>query len=83
MGSFIEEGTGAFAEYSRIPARLAIHIPDSMSMNEAATIPLAALTAANGLYQKLHISEPPAASSDTPILVWGGSCTSSQVFFNI
>jgi NADPH:quinone reductase-like Zn-dependent oxidoreductase len=77
MGSFIEEGTGAFAEYCRIPARLAIHIPDSMSMNEAATIPLAALTAANGLYQKLRLPEPSSASSDTPILVWGGSCISS------
>jgi len=73
MGSFLEEGTGAFAEYSRIPGRRAIRIPDSMSMNEAATLGVASLTAGNGLYQTLKLPEPPAPVSDTPILVWSGA----------
>jgi NADPH:quinone reductase-like Zn-dependent oxidoreductase len=69
----VEEGTGAFNEYSRVPGRRCIHIPDTMSMNEAATIPLAALTACSGLYQMFKLPEPLAALSGTPILVWAGS----------
>jgi len=78
-GAFIEVGTGAFAEYSRVSAYPIIPLPDSVSFNEGATYPLAGLTAAMGLYQKLQLPEPPAASSDTPILVWAGSCISPIV----
>ena len=73
MGAFIELGTGAFAEYARIPAKRAIRVTDSMSMNEAATIPLAGLTACSGLYQLLKLPEPGSPPSGTPILVWAGS----------
>jgi NADPH:quinone reductase-like Zn-dependent oxidoreductase len=75
MGAFIELGTGGFAEYSRIPAKRAIRLPDSMSMNEAATIPLAGLTACSGLYQLLKLPEPGSSPAGTPILVWAGSST--------
>ena len=73
MGAFIETGTGAFAEYARVPAKRAIPIPDWMSMNEAATIPLAGLTACSGLYQLLKLPEPGSSPSGIPILVWAGS----------
>jgi NADPH:quinone reductase len=75
MGSFLEKGTGAFAEYSRVPSTRTISIPPSMSYNEAATVPLAGLTAASGLFQLLKLKEPPQEPSDTPLLVWAGSST--------
>jgi NADPH:quinone reductase-like Zn-dependent oxidoreductase len=80
MGGFIENGTCAFNEYSRVPARRCIRIPDSMSMNEVATMPLAMLTAAVGLYQMLKLPLPPAAKLETLILVWAGSSISFSLY---
>jgi NADPH:quinone reductase-like Zn-dependent oxidoreductase len=49
-------------------------------MNEAATMPLAMLTAAVGLYQMLKLPLPPAAKSETLILVWAGSSISFSLY---
>lgn len=49
---------GAFAEYAIAPAHTVFHIPSSLSFEEAATIPLAAYTAAVALFNRLGFPEP-------------------------
>ncbi|KAF9769022.1 hypothetical protein IL306_013617 [Fusarium sp. DS 682] len=68
---------GAFAEYAIAPYYTTFHIPDSVSYEEAATIPLAAYTSACALFQQLEIPEPwsPLAKTETkrPLLIYGAS----------
>ena len=49
---------GTYAEYAICPEQTIFRIPDSMSDEEAATIPLAIFTAAVGLYRNLQIPAP-------------------------
>ncbi|KAI9034775.1 zinc-binding alcohol dehydrogenase family protein [Aspergillus affinis] len=49
---------GAFAEYAIAPYYTTFHIPDLISYEEAATIPLAAYTSACALFQQLELPEP-------------------------
>lgn len=67
----------AFADYGLAPASLTFHIPKETKFEEASTIPLAAMTAALGLYVSLGLPEPwkkPAPqAAETPLLVYGGA----------
>ncbi|ETI25926.1 hypothetical protein G647_02703 [Cladophialophora carrionii CBS 160.54] len=60
VGAFHEMRTdhGSFAEYAIAPAKTTFHLPKTTSFEEAATIPLAAMTAAVGLYCRLGLPEP-------------------------
>jgi NADPH2:quinone reductase len=49
---------GTYAEYTVCPEQTVFHIPDSMSFEEAATIPLAVFTASVGLYRNLKLPLP-------------------------
>lgn len=49
---------GTYAEYAICPEQTAFRIPDTMSDEEAATIPLAIFTAAVGLYRNLGMPAP-------------------------
>ena len=49
---------GAFGEYGVAPENTTMHLPPDVSFEEAATIPLAAMTAALGLYQRLKLPLP-------------------------
>lgn len=66
---------GTYAEYAICPFQTVIHLPDSMSDEEAATIPLAMFTAAVGLYRNLQLPAPwersdaHAGRSKTPLVV--------------
>lgn len=65
---------GAFAEYCIAWASTTFHIPEKTSYEEAATIPLAAMTAAVGLYLELGLPEPWKADQEKrPLIVYGGS----------
>lgn len=67
---------GSYAEYAIAPASTTFHIPARTSFEEAATIPLAAMTAAVALYQQFRLPLPwlPApAGSRTPLIIYGGS----------
>ncbi|KAF9776444.1 hypothetical protein IL306_005366 [Fusarium sp. DS 682] len=68
---------GAFAEYAIAPYYTTFHIPDSVSYEEAATIPLAAYTSVCALFQQLEIPEPwsPFAKTEAkrPLLIYGAS----------
>ena len=49
---------GSFAEYALAPAHTTFHLPRATSFEEGASIPLAAATAAVGLYVRLGLPEP-------------------------
>ncbi|KAL1958568.1 hypothetical protein VTO42DRAFT_4165 [Malbranchea cinnamomea] len=67
---------GGYAEYAVAWAHTTFHIPDETSFEEASTIPLAAMTAALGLYQNLGLPLPwQPARTPTPLIVYGGSST--------
>lgn len=70
---------GTFAECAICPANTVFRIPEWMSFEEAATIPLAAYTAAVGLYRNLQLPAPWDRSDDgcglarLPLVVNAGS----------
>jgi NADPH:quinone reductase-like Zn-dependent oxidoreductase len=67
----------AFQIYVVVPVNLASPIPDTMSFEEAAVLPLGLSTAACGLFQKdfLALQHPSAGAKPTgkTLLVWGGA----------
>ncbi|KAH7002640.1 chaperonin 10-like protein [Ilyonectria destructans] len=68
---------GAYAEYAIGPVDTTFHIPDGTSFEEAATIPLAALTAAVLLHRGLGAPEPFSFHQHAvhmgPLVVYGGA----------
>jgi hypothetical protein len=68
---------GAFQDYAVVLAHMATPIPDAMSFEDAAVLPLGLSTAACGLFQRdfLAMNGPSAAPVATgkTLLVWGGS----------
>ncbi|KAK0447372.1 zinc-binding oxidoreductase [Desarmillaria tabescens] len=72
---------GGFAEYAILEADLAIRIPSSVSYDQAATLPLGSLTAAQALFIRLGInapfpspfSFPPEANSSPSILIYSAA----------
>jgi NADPH:quinone reductase-like Zn-dependent oxidoreductase len=68
---------GAFQDYVVVLAHMAAPIPDGMTFQEAAVLPLGISTAACGLFQTdfLAMSPPSATPTRTgkTLLVWGGS----------
>lgn len=65
---------GSYAEYAIAPAHTTFHIPKKTSFEEAAAIPLAAMTAAIGLYLRLGLAEPwQPATEPIPLVIYGAS----------
>lgn len=65
---------GSFAEYALGWQHTTVHIPHNISFEQAATIPLAALTAAIGLHQRLGLPDPwTPAKEPIPLVVYGGA----------
>jgi NADPH:quinone reductase-like Zn-dependent oxidoreductase len=68
---------GAFQQYTVVESRLAAPIPDAMTFEEAAVLPLAVSTAASALFQKdqLGLRHPTSAADATGqvVVVWGAS----------
>ena len=78
-GSFGAEN-GGYAEYAVAPDWTTLHIPHSVSFEEAATIPATALTAAIALYVDMKLPTPynPRKPAETrakrvPILIYGAT----------
>lgn len=67
----------AFQDYTVVVARMTTKIPDSLSYNDAAMLPLGLATAACGLFQddQLALQYPSLSSKSTgrTILVWSGA----------
>ncbi|EED14784.1 quinone oxidoreductase, putative [Talaromyces stipitatus ATCC 10500] len=65
---------GSYAEYAVAWAHTTFHLPKQTSFEEAATIPLAGLTAALGLFARLRLPTPFArATEPIPTIIYGGS----------
>jgi NADPH:quinone reductase-like Zn-dependent oxidoreductase len=65
---------GAFAEYTVIEASLVYEIPENISYQEAAVVPLAFATAVQAIYQRLGLPEPRTPDQQaTPFIVNGGT----------
>jgi NADPH2:quinone reductase len=67
---------GGFAEYAIAPAHSTFHIPEHVAFEEAATVPLCAMTAAIGLYLRMGLPTPytpPSKAETTPIIVYGAA----------
>jgi len=69
---------GSYAEYAIAHAHTTFHIPQKTSYEEAATIPLAAMTAALGLFQELKLPPPwvkktEEQKTNTPVLIYGAA----------
>jgi NADPH:quinone reductase-like Zn-dependent oxidoreductase len=63
---------GGYAEYAVFPAMSTFHIPDSLSFEDAATLPLAIMTAAMALFRRLPFSLDDHVQGQT-VVVWGAS----------
>ncbi|USP76239.1 hypothetical protein yc1106_03513 [Curvularia clavata] len=67
---------GSFAEYAIGWQHTTFHLPDSISFEEAATIPLAAMTSAIGLHLRLGLPDPwtpVPEGKKVPLVVYGGA----------
>jgi len=68
---------GSFQEYTVVLAHMAAPIPDTLSYEKAAVLPLALSTAACSLFQKDHLALQYPSANPQPtgktLLVWGGS----------
>lgn len=65
---------GGYAEYAVSPAHTTFHIPTKTTFEEAAAIPLTAITAALGLYMLLGLPEPwRPAEKKIPLVIYGAS----------
>jgi NADPH:quinone reductase-like Zn-dependent oxidoreductase len=66
-----------FQLYTIVPAKCATSIPDNMSFEEAAKLPIGVLTATAGLFESKHLAMPLPSTTPKPsgktLLVWGGS----------
>ena len=67
--------TGVFAEQVIVKGDVQMHVPDNLSFEQAATLPLGSVTVMQGLYQKaLGLKLPTEPITDKqPILIYGGS----------
>ncbi|KAH0839298.1 zinc-binding oxidoreductase [Fonsecaea pedrosoi] len=65
---------GVFAEYAVVKGDVQMRIPDSLSYEDAATVPLSAITVGQGLYQKsLRLKLPTCSEKDSEyVLIYGG-----------
>jgi len=74
---------GAYAEYAVAWEHTTFRVPETTSLEEAATIPLAAYTAVLGLYKHLALPQPwtpnvdtsdePSATPKLPLIIYGAS----------
>ncbi|RBR15372.1 uncharacterized protein FIESC28_07386 [Fusarium coffeatum] len=76
------KGLGAYSEYTKAHESICFKVPKSISLPEAATIPLASLTAWLALFSRdsLNIDRN---KPDNTVLIWGGSSSVGQYAIQI
>lgn len=80
-GNASNQTDGVFAEYAVVKGDLQMHLPKGVSMEQAATFPLGAITCGQGLFQtalKLNLPTNPA-KGDEYVLVYGGSTATGSL----
>ncbi|KEF54421.1 uncharacterized protein A1O9_09588 [Exophiala aquamarina CBS 119918] len=71
---------GTFAELITVKGDLQIHIPDTISFEEAATLGIGITTVGQALYQSLGLALPEESdNSRQPLLVYGGSTATGSL----
>ncbi|KAI0833987.1 zinc-binding dehydrogenase [Hypoxylon sp. FL0890] len=79
QGASINPTRGAFAEYTVVEASLVYSIPDEISYQDAAVVPLAFATAVQAMFARLKLPEPSKpAKSVFPFLISGGTSSVGQ-----
>ncbi|OTA53019.1 zinc-binding dehydrogenase [Hypoxylon sp. EC38] len=79
QGASTNPPRGAFAEYVVIEESLVYSIPDEISYQDAAVVPLAFATAVQAMFARLKLPEPSKpAKSVFPFLVSGGTSSVGQ-----
>ncbi|KAI1735830.1 GroES-like protein [Xylaria scruposa] len=76
VAAFHEMGTdhGSYAEYAVAWQHTTFHIPKQTTFEEAAAIPLAAMTSAVGLYLRLGLPQPwQQAKEPIPLIIYGAA----------
>jgi zinc-binding alcohol dehydrogenase family protein len=63
---------GCYAEFVAVDERIVGHKPKSLSFEEAAAIPLTALTACESFFEQMGLEEGPTPSGRTPARTAGG-----------
>ena len=64
----------SYAEYAIAPSHTTFHLPAHTSFEEAATIPLAAMTAAVGVYVRMQLPQPfTPVTKPLPLLIYGAA----------
>jgi NADPH:quinone reductase-like Zn-dependent oxidoreductase len=79
--NFNNPNDGCFADYALVKADLAIKIPDTLSFDKAATLPLGVSTVAQGLFQKglkLRLPDDQSANGES-VLIYGGSTATGSL----
>lgn len=64
---------GSNAEYQLIDERIVGHMPVSLNFEQAAALPLTAVTAWEALFDRLEIPQQPASTQGKSILIIGGA----------
>ncbi|KAF9003553.1 chaperonin 10-like protein [Cyathus striatus] len=89
QGDFTRRNTG-FQQYTTAPAVRTAKIPTTWSYDQAATLPIALLTAWTGMYHKLPLGlglsgptslhdSPKGKYANTPIVIFGGASSVGQI----
>lgn len=71
---------GAYAEYTVVPERTTFHLAENVKLEEAATLPLAAMTAAIGLFSNLGLPTPEEPSDGKIAVLINGASSSVGSF---
>ncbi|KAF6828330.1 Zinc-type alcohol dehydrogenase-like protein C2E1P3.01-like protein 4 [Colletotrichum plurivorum] len=67
------KGLGGYSEYTVADDKISFKVPSNITPEEAATLPLASMTAWLALFFKDCLNIPRDSRSDTSVLIWGGS----------
>ncbi|KAJ0365579.1 hypothetical protein COL154_004436 [Colletotrichum chrysophilum] len=67
------KGIGGFSEYTMADNDISFRVPKNISLEEAATLPLASMTSWLALFSKDCLAIPREGGKDTSVLIWGGS----------
>ncbi|KAF8608404.1 GroES-like protein [Ceratobasidium sp. AG-I] len=80
QGSFKPVDYATFQQYTLVDSEIASKIPENINDDEASTIPVGAMTAVTGLFQKTGIAFPESGptAAGKPVLILGGSSSVGQ-----
>ncbi|KAH8647758.1 putative alcohol dehydrogenase [Xylariales sp. PMI_506] len=79
-GNRCDHEEGSFAEYLISKASVQIKVPDDLSLEQAATLGISAITCGQGLYKSLKLPLPTSPAAEPfPLLIHGGSTATGML----